>query len=110
MLGLGCDPLAAQGRDRSIERIFLALQQPAPVVRSPDRVAGSGPETFGIFTLVTPEGPGAIIRVSVPIGELVSRAFKGAAAARYRRQEAAARREVAEVVRRFEGQKPAPPR
>ena len=87
-------PLPAQERDRSLERISLALQQPFPTLRvtvPPDEAV---PRKFGIFTLVPPAGRGEIVRVSIPIGELVSRAFKGVAAAHQRRQESAARREV----------------
>lgn len=108
VLGMGGASLSAQDTDGSIERITLALRQPALVVRSLDPVAGLRPRTFGIFTIVAPEGPGEFIRVSVPIGALVSRAFKGAAAAKHRRQEAVARREVAAALSRFESQKPAP--
>ena len=87
-------PLHAQERDRSLERISIALQQPLPIVRGADAVESARPKTLGIFTLVPPTRPGEMVRVSVPIGELVSRAFKGAAAANRRRQEAAARRKV----------------
>lgn len=102
--------LAAQERSRSVERIALALQQPAPIVSSTPPVAGTGPTTFGIFTLVTPEATGEVIRVAVPIGELLSRAFKTAAAVKHRHEEAAARREVAAALKWFEGQRPAPQR
>jgi hypothetical protein len=47
-----------------------------------------------------------MVRVSVPIGELVSRAFKGAAAASRRRQEAAARRKVEAALEWFKEQPP----
>jgi hypothetical protein len=97
-------PLAAQERDRSLERIRLALQQPLPVVRDGGLVESGAPKTLGIFTLVPPAGRGEMIRVSVPIGEFVSRAFKGVAAAHRRRQEAAARREVQAALEWLEQQ------
>ena len=84
--------VGAQERDRALERISLALQQPLPAVRGIDAVDSVAPKKFGIFTLVPAQGPGEIVRISVPIGELVSRAFKSVAAAARRRQEAAARR------------------
>ena len=59
------------------------------------------PLEFGIFTLVAPTGRGEIVRVSIPIGELVSRAVKGVSASLHRRQEAAARREVDEALTAF---------
>ncbi len=87
---VGSGPLLAQERDRSLDRIILALQQPSPIVRSVAPFESAAPKTLGIFTLVPPILPGEMVRVSVPIGELVSRAFRGAAAANRRRQETAA--------------------
>jgi hypothetical protein len=102
-------PLVAQERDRSLERISLALalEPPLPIVRG--AVEGPSPKKFGIFTLVPPTGRGELLRVSVPIGELVSRAFKAVAAANQRRREEAARREVAAAFKWFEEQqRPSP--
>jgi hypothetical protein len=87
-------PPLAQERDRSLERISLALQQPSPIVPGVAPSEGASPRQFGIFTLVPPTSRGEIIRISIPIGELVTRAFRGVAAAKQRRQEAAARRRV----------------
>jgi hypothetical protein len=94
-------PLLAQERDRSLERIGLALQIPAPIVREVPPVESAVPKKLGIFTLVPPTGRGEMVRVSIPIGELVSRAFKGAASANRRRKEAAARREVEAALEWF---------
>ncbi len=99
-------PLLAQEGDRSLERISLALQQPLPTVRGVTPVESASPKTFGIFTLIPPTGRGEIVRVSVPIGDLVSRAFKGVAAANHRRQEAAARRKVEAALTWFAEQQP----
>ena len=93
-------PTLAQERDRSLERISLALQQPSPIVADVAPVE-SMPPTFRIFTLVLPTKPGQIIAVSVPIGALVTGAFRRVAAAHYRRQEAAARRKVEAELKRF---------
>jgi hypothetical protein len=98
---IGSAPLLAQERDRSLERISLALQQPLPIVRDLTSVESAPPRTLGIFTLVPPQLPGEIIRVSVPIGELVSQAFRDVAAANQRRQEAAARRRVAAELKQL---------
>jgi len=92
----------AQEPDRHLERISIALQQPAPVVGGivpPD--TSTAPIKFGIVSFVQPTLPGEMVRVSLPIGELVSRAFEGVAAARRRRQEAAARREVEAALKAF---------
>ena len=96
-------PLLGQERDRSLERIRLELQQPLPPVRV-DADEITAPKTFGIFTLMPPTGRGEMIRVSIPIGELVSRAFKGAAAAHRKRNEAAARRQVEAELEWFKAQ------
>jgi hypothetical protein len=101
-------PLFGQERDRSLERISLALPQPLPIMRGVAPVESAVPRTVGIFTLVPPTLPGEMIRVSVPIGELVSRAFRSAAAANRRRQEAAARRQVEAALDWFEEQQPSP--
>ena len=94
-------PLLAQERDGSLERIRLALQQPLPIVSSTVPVQGNLPKKLGIVTFVPPTGRGEMVRVAIPIGELVSRAFKGVAAANHRRQEAAARREVEAALTQF---------
>jgi hypothetical protein len=99
-------PLHGQERDRSLERIRVALEQPFPIVRGAAPAESTLPKTFGIFTFVPPTRPGEMVRVSIPIGELVSRAFKGVAAANQRREEAAARRKVAAVLKGFEKQQP----
>src|SRR5687767_6916531 len=93
-------PLVAQERDRSLERIGLALQQPIPVVRGEGE--STLPKTLGVFTLVQPTRPGEIVRISIPIGEFVSRAFRSVAVANQRRQEAAARRKVDAALQWFE--------
>ena len=97
-------PLVAQERDRSLERISLSLQQPLPIARGVGQVESALPKTLGIFSLVPPTRPGEIVRVSIPIGDLVSRAFKGVAAANQRRQKATARRTVSAALKRFEEQ------
>ena len=109
IVSLACSvPLAGQERDRSLERLSLGLQQPAPVLSVAPPVESRAPTTFGIFTLVPPTLGGEMIRVSVPVGELVSRAVKGAGAAKRRRQEAAARRDVEAALARFKAQQPPP--
>jgi hypothetical protein len=98
-------PLLAQERDRSLERISFALQQQSPDLRA--LVVDERPPAarLGILTVVQPTLPGEMIRVSIPIGELVTRAFKGVAAANQRRREAAARRRVDAALQRFTEQR-----
>jgi hypothetical protein len=93
--------VAAQGRDRAIERISLALDQSAVGALGWTAPASDAPKTIGIFTLLPPTGRGEILRVSVPIGDLVSRAIRSAASANRRRHESAARREVEAELESF---------
>src|SRR5262245_6357510 len=97
--------LMAQAREPSLERISLALQQPPPVIGIsviPDPPAP--PVKLGPLRFVTPTGRGELVRVSIPVGELVSKAFKGVAHANHRRKEAAARREVEAALKQFASQ------
>ena len=99
-------PLVGQERDRSLKRIAFALQQPHSLIRGIDPVETAEPRTFGIFTFVRPELPGEFVRVSVPIGELVSRAVRGISELKQRRQEEAARRRVEADLKWFAAQHP----
>jgi hypothetical protein len=54
LVSVACSaPLLAQERDRSLERISLALQQPLPIVPGVDPVESAAPKTLGIFTLAS---------------------------------------------------------
>ena len=99
-------PLAGQERDRSLERIAVALEQPYSLVRGIDPVETDEPKIVGIFTFVRPELPGELVRVSVPVGELVSRGLRGIVEAKQRRQENAARRRVEADLKWFAAQHP----
>ena len=101
-------PLFGQERDRSLERISLTLEQPPAVLRRFDSLYDATPKKFGIFTLLPPTGRGEMFRLSIPIGELATRAFRSVAAAKRRRQEAAARREVEAALEWFKAQQPPP--
>lgn len=106
--------LSGQERDRSLERIALALQRPSPDRRGVDRqtlgvsTVEPTPEAsrLGPFTLGTPQLQGEIIRLSLPIGEYVARGARGLAAANRRRQETAARRRVEADLRAFAARQP----
>ena len=91
----------AQERPLSLERIDLALQQPFLIVPGTAPVDGAAPTKLGIFTFVQPVRRGEMVRVSIPIGELVTRAFRSVGAVNQRRQEAAARRRVEAALSEF---------
>jgi hypothetical protein len=112
--------LSAQERNRSLERISLALQEPAPSRGHADPQEElrasigalifeppAGAAKLGPFTLGTPQLRGEIIRLSLPVGEYVSRVARGLSAANRRRQEAAARRRIEADLKAFaERQRP----
>jgi hypothetical protein len=105
-ISLACAaPLAAQERDRSLERIGLALQQPPQIVRDGIPVESNFPKKLGFVTLVQPTKRGEMIRISIPIGEFIVRAVTGVAAANHRRQQAAAHRKVEAEIKAFMAQK-----
>ncbi|HTM32339.1 MAG TPA: hypothetical protein VL263_13595 [Vicinamibacterales bacterium] len=97
-------PMVLRAQELSLERISIALQQPAPVFGTtpvptdPPRVS----RKLGPLTLVQPEiMRGEFVRVSLPVGELVSRAVDHIRTAALRREEAAARREVDAALKAF---------
>ena len=96
-------PLSAQERNSSLERISLALQQPPPILRggAPLDPPLPGALKVGPFTLETPQLRGEIIRLSLPVGEYVSRVARGLATANHRRKETAARRRVEADLKAF---------
>jgi hypothetical protein len=98
---VGSAPLLAQERDRLLEQIDLALQRPLPMVHRADPFENPTAKKLGVFTLVPPTQRGEMIRISVPIGEMVTRAFRGVAAAGRRRREQAARRDVEAELKQF---------
>lgn len=102
-------PVLAQPQDPAVRRLSLALQQPRPPVGGLVLGTVDDPKTFGIFTVVAPELRGEMIRVSLPIGALVTQAYRGVAARNRRRQEQAARRQVQADLRRFNTQLPPQP-
>jgi hypothetical protein len=109
----------AQERDRSLERVGLALEQPPPILRdavAADALRVSTREALGVsifeplpggvklgpFTLGTTHVRGEIIRLSLPVGEYVSRGARHLSAANRRRKERAAQRQVAADLEAFE--------
>jgi hypothetical protein len=65
-----------------------------------------GAVKLGPFTLGTTQLRGEVIRLSLPIGDYVSRGARVLAAANRRRREMAARRRVEADLKAFAGQQP----
>lgn len=101
-------PVAAQERNRSLERVSLELEKPAPSLGMPISEPLPGAPRLGPFTLKTPQLRGEVIRLSLPVGEYASRVARGLSAANRRRQEAAARRRVAADLKAFAEQQTVP--
>ena len=91
------------GLQQPVQRVSIGLQQPAPVFGTTslptDRAQIS--RKLGPLTLVQPEMRGEFVRVSLPVGELISRAVDHIRTAAARREAAAARREVNVALKAF---------
>ncbi len=98
-------PAMAQARDRSLERISLALQQPSTAMAGGSLLDVPPPPRLGPFTFVEPQMRGEMVRLSLPIGAYVMNAVRGVAQANQRRKEAAARRQVAAALKQFAGER-----
>lgn len=109
VLALGLPPLLlAQEKDRSVERVSAALQRQSQLDSGAVTWTEPPPRKLGIFALVPPEEPGEVVRVRLPIGELVSKAAQGISAANQRRRETSARHEVQKVLSAFIAQQKNP--
>ena len=82
----------------SVERVRAALMSSPPSLVIP-----SVPDErrLGVLTFVPPDAPGEFVRVRVPIGAFAVQAAHAVAAAHHRRQERAAREEVARELAAF---------
>ena len=106
---LGLPPLLlAQEKDRSVERVSAALQRQSQLGSSVFNWTEPPPRKLGIVALVPSAEPGEVVRLRLPIGELVSKAAHGISAANQRRRETAARHEVQKVLSAFLAQQKTP--
>ena len=87
----------------SMERVRIALQKPSLSLSLPP-VPLVAPRTtpLGILTLVPPRSDGEVVRVAIPLGELISRAFDAASDARRRRAEKKAHERVMRALEEFQ--------
>ena len=89
----------------SLQRVRASLQNPPIQSKlSTPLWAEPGPARIGILTLVAPQKRGEIVRVSLPVGDLVTRAVRGVSAAQHRRAERQARAEVQRLMFELEAQ------
>lgn len=107
-VGLAEPPVsAAQPDDRATQRVRAALEAESRIGSATLRWTDPAPKTFGPLTLLPPTGRGEIVRVRVPIGELVVEVAHTISAATQRRRQAAAKREVEAALAAFVAGKPA---
>ena len=89
----------------SLQRIRASLQNPPIQPKASTPPWGEpGPPRIGILTLVAPQRRGEFVRVSLPVGDLVTRAVRVAGASKQRRAERKARDEVQRALIEFEAQ------
>src|SRR5258706_5550992 len=82
------------------ERLRLALQR-LPTQPTLSIPSWSPPDSrrLGMLTLMPPDRPGEIVRVSLPVGELVTRGVRAWSSARHSRAERKAQENVQRVIR-----------
>jgi hypothetical protein len=108
IFGLSTSAHAQQSESAgSVESLRAALQKWPPSILIPALPwVAPNPRRLGILTLVPPDTNGEMIKVVVPVGELVSRAAHGVANAQRRRAEQRARENVSRELREFLAQRP----
>ena len=80
--------------------------QPKLIIRSEELFPLTRPTRLGILTLVQPQTNGEVIRVSIPIGELASRAAHAVSEASRRRAERKINQHIARELQEFTSPKP----
>jgi hypothetical protein len=75
--------------------------QPKLVIKREDLFPLTRPARLGLFTVVPPQTNGEVVRVSVPVGELVSKAARAMSEANHRRAERKADERVRNDLDKF---------
>jgi hypothetical protein len=71
----------------SRELTAAAQVPPKLVIKTEDLFSLTRPIRFGLFTVVPPRTNGEVVRVSVPVGELIAKAARAVSRANHRRAE-----------------------
>lgn len=90
----------------SVERMRVALQQPRLVIRDVPPLVSPSATRLGILTFLSPDTNGEMVKVGVPVGELISRTAHAISTARRRRAERKAHEEVLRALEEFEAKQP----
>ena len=100
LVGIGVG--SARAEQAEPKRVNPALQTPPKlIIRAEDLFPLTRPARVGMFTLVPPEANGEVVRVSIPVGELVSRAARAISDANHRRAERKADERVQKDLEQF---------
>jgi len=100
LVGLGVS--SARAEQSEPKQIKAAAQtSPKLIIRAEDLFPPTRPTRLGMFALVPPETTGEVVRVSIPVGELVSRAARAVSDATHRRAERKADERVRKDLDRF---------
>lgn len=100
--------LEAQVDDRSVERVRAATQRPLQLDSGSIAWTAPPPRKLGVFALEPPSTRGEILRLRLPIGELLSKGAKGVSTANQRRRESSAGRHVQQELSAFIARQTAP--
>jgi hypothetical protein len=100
LVGIGVG--SARAEQTAPKGITAAFQTPPKLIIRPDDLFPlTRPSRLGMFTLVPPETNGEVVRVSIPVGELVTRAARAMSDANHRRAERKADERVRKDLERF---------
>jgi hypothetical protein len=91
----------------SVERVRLALERSQqPKLANPTLPPWTTPvpTRLGVLTLVPPDIHGEMVKVIVPVGDLVMRAARAVSSAQHQRAETKAREEVQRALQDFQAQ------
>jgi hypothetical protein len=101
VIGIGVGSARAEQAEPP-KRINSAFQTPPKLIIRPEELFPLTPPTrLGMLTFVPPENSGEVVRVSVPVGELVSKAARAISDANHRRGERKADERVRKDLEQF---------
>ena len=89
----------------SVSSVGIALQnlqQPSIWLPKVPQWVAPGPKRWGFLTFVPPGANGEMVKIVLPVGQLVSNAARAISSARLRRAEKKARDEVLRTLKDFE--------
>src|SRR5215510_349952 len=92
---------AEQVDPQRLQTTSAPLPQPSLIIRADELFPITPPARLGVLTLVPPQTNGEIIRVGIPVGELISKATRSISDANHRRAERKADERVRKNLEQF---------